>query len=75
MSSAPPSDDSPIEIEISLEDAELDLHTVEVDSADLPLEFSVGGVIRDIDTDVLEELEGYDLKPTAVRFQLLKNRE
>lgn len=67
--------DTPDEIEISLDDAELELRRVEVDSTDLPIEFSISGVLRDLDTDVMEELTGADLEPTTVRFRLLSNTE
>lgn len=68
--------DRPPEIEVSLEnDAELVLDTIEIDSAGLPLEFSVEGEIRDIDSDVLARFEGYELRPTAIRFRLLSPEE
>lgn len=75
MPSDTSSADTPDEIEVSLDDAELELRTVEIDSADLPLEFSISGVLRDLDTDVMEELKGSDLEPTAVRFRLLGSTE
>ena len=66
----------PDEIEISLEDeTELELTKIDIDSDALPLEFSVDGVIRNIDTDVLDELKGRELKPVAVRLQLLSADE
>lgn len=62
----------PDEIKISLEDeTELELTDIDIDSDGLPLEFSVDGVIRDIDTDVLDELKEKELKPVAIRLQLL----
>lgn len=73
MRSDPP---NPDEIEVSLEDdTELELTAVEIDSEEFPLEFSVNGTIRDIDSDLLEEMEGKELKPIAVRFQLLSTDE
>lgn len=66
----------PDEIEISLDgDTELELTSIEVDSEGIPLEFSVDGVIRDLDSSVLAELQGEDLKPVAVRFQRLSSGE
>lgn len=68
--------DPSAEVEISLEnETELELQRVDIDSADFPLEFSVDGVIRDIDADVMDELRGKDLEPVAVRFRLLSNDE
>lgn len=73
MSTDTPNSD---EIEVSLEDdAELELTAVEIDSEEFPLEFSVDGTIRDIDSDLLEEMEGKELKPIAIRFQLLSTDE
>lgn len=66
----------PNEIEISLEgDAELELTEIDIDSDDLPLEFSVEGVIRDLDSNILDDLQGQDLKPVAVRFRRLSSDE
>ncbi|PGF14210.1 hypothetical protein CP556_24690 [Natrinema sp. CBA1119] len=73
MKSDPPNQD---EIEVSLEDdTELELTAVEIDSEGFPLEFSVDGVIREVDSGILEDLQGNDLKPVAVRFQLLSTDE
>lgn len=66
----------PDEIEISLKDeTELELTTIDIDSDGFPLEFSVDGVIRDVDSDVLDELQGKELKPVAVRLELLSTVE
>lgn len=65
-------DDSPTEIEISLDDeTTLDLQSVEIDSERLPLEFSVNGVIRDVNSDIMDRLQGNDLEPVAIRFRLV----
>lgn len=70
------SSNQPDEIEISLEDdADLELTTVDIDSEELPLEFSVDGVIRDLDSGVMDDLQGRDLEPVAVRFRLLNGGE
>lgn len=64
------------EIEISLEGTtELELTAVEIDSEEPPLEFSVDGQIRDIDSDLFGELQGTELKPVAVRFERLSTSE
>jgi hypothetical protein len=60
----------PNEVEISLDDAELELETVDIDSAELPLEFSIDGVIRNVDADVMDDLRGTELEPIAVRFRV-----
>lgn len=75
MSSDTPTDDKPNEIEISLDDADLELDKVEFDSSDLPLEFSVAGVIRDLDIALIDELKGKDLEPSAIRFRVLNSGE
>lgn len=68
--------DTPTEIEIAIDnETELELNKIDIDSENYPLKFSVDGVIRDIDADVMDELQGKDLKPVAVRFQLLDNAE
>lgn len=73
MKSDPPNQD---EIEVSLEDdTELELTAVEIESEEFPLKFSVDGVIREVDSGILEDLQGNDLKPVAVRFQLLSTDE
>lgn len=68
--------DTPTEIEIAIDnETELELNKIDIDSENYPLKFSVDGVIRDIDADVMDELQGKELKPVAVRFQLLDNAE
>lgn len=60
----------PDEIEVSLEnEAELEVTTLDIDSDGLPLEFSIEGVIRDIDSETMDELQGEDLEPVAIRFR------
>lgn len=60
----------PNEIEISLDDAGLELETVDIDSEGPPLEFAVDGVIRNVDSDVMDALRGTELEPIAVRFRV-----
>ena len=75
MSSDTSTNDKPKEIEISLDDTDLELDKVEFDSSDLPLKFSVEGVIQDLDIDLVEELRGKDLEPSAIRFRVLNSGE
>lgn len=66
----------PDEVEISLEDnTELELTAIDIDSDGLPLDFSVEGVIRNVDSDVLEDIRGKELEPVAVRLRLLSGDE
>lgn len=66
----------PNEIEISLGDnAELKLTKINIDSEELPIQFSIDGMIQDVDSDIMNELQGQDLKPIAIRFQPLRNSE
>lgn len=60
----------PNEVEISLDDAGLELETVDIDSEGPPLEFAVDGVIRNVDDDVMDDLRGKELEPIAVRFRV-----
>ncbi|WP_148225469.1 hypothetical protein [Haloterrigena turkmenica] len=66
----------PNEVEISLEEnGELELTAIDIDSEGLPLNFSVEGVIRDIDSNVLDDIKEKELKPIAVRLRLLSGDE
>ena len=72
----PEDSDRRSDIEVSLEDdTELYLETIEIDADDFPLSFSVEGEIRDIDLEIIDELSGNDLKPTAIRFQRVDGDE
>ncbi|MXV61830.1 hypothetical protein GS429_07070 [Natronorubrum sp. JWXQ-INN-674] len=66
----------PPEIEVSLDDeTELELHRTEFNTDGLPLEFSLDGVVRSIDPDVLDELQGVTLEPIGIRFRLVSTDE
>lgn len=66
----------PREVEISLEGNEkLELTAIEIDSEDLPPRFFGRGCDPDVDSDVLEDIKGKELKPIAVRLQLLSGDE
>lgn len=68
--------DQPTEIEVPLENnTELKLNTIEIDSKEYPLEFSVDGIIRNIDPDIMNALNESELKPTAIRFKRVDNDE
>ncbi|WP_246999132.1 hypothetical protein [Halosolutus gelatinilyticus] len=76
MDNHDPSEGPPGEIEVSLDDgAELELCAIEVDSDGLPLEFSIDGVIRELDPGALDRLRGMDIEPIAVRFRLRSREE
>lgn len=60
------------EIVVSLgEDAELDLETVDVGTADdETLSFTITGMIRGLESDLLERFVGKSVVPTEIRFRV-----
>lgn len=64
-------DDHPTEVTICLENGgKLELMDVEVDADRNPISFTVTGLIHDVETTVLNAIQGKSLTPKAVQFEV-----
>lgn len=57
------------EISIALDEStNIDLRSVDVGTSDGKIAFSIEGIIRDVDEDVLAAVRGEALRPVEIRF-------